>query len=448
MLADEFSTLFDALLDQGRKPQVWLQGVILLGSMLVAWLAARGLRTRLHRGLDPARLGQVVSLADVVFPACAWVCLLAARFVAERLHQPAALLRLGVVLAGSFVLVRLVVYVLRRVFAPSGPLVAFERVIVVLVWSAVALYLMGWLGDVLAAADNIEFALGKTRLSLLLVLQGVVTVGVTVIVALWAGAALEARLMGVQGMDASLRVVLARVGNALLLVVAILVSLSLVGIDLTVLSVFGGALGVGLGLGFQRIASSYVSGFIILLDRSLRIGDLISVDKYQGTVSQIRTRYTVVRALDGTDAIIPNDLLVSQPVLNHSFADTRVRVAMKVTVALDADIDRALGLMVEAARQAERVLADPAPTAFMVGLGTGGVELEVGFWINDPERGSGRIKSAIFQKIWADFRANAIYLPADPAQEVARQVVSGLISPPSGSRQTVVDARPSTTSGA
>lgn len=197
----------------------------------------------------------------------------------------------------------------------------------------------------------------------------------------------------------------------MLTLVAVLVALSMVGIDLTVLSVFGGALGVGLGLGLQRIASNYVSGFIILFDPSLSIGDMITVDKYYGAVTQINTRYTVMKALDGTETIVPNEMLVSSPVVNHSYSDRRVRVAVKVSIAYHSDVDLALAILTEAARAQPRVLAEPQPSSFVTGLGADGIDLEVGFWIRDPEEGTLAVRSEIARTLLRRFREETIEIP-------------------------------------
>ena len=169
----------------------------------------------------------------------------------------------------------------------------------------------------------------------------------TVLAALWAGSVVEARLMGAKSLAPNSRVVLARLVKAFLTLLAVLLALSSVGIDLTVLSVFGGALGVGLGLGLQRIASNYVSGFIILLDRSLSIGDMITVDKFYGACRKINTRYTVMKSLDGTETIVPNEMLVSTPVINHSYSNRRCRWSCRLSIAYNADVDRALEILVE-----------------------------------------------------------------------------------------------------
>jgi small-conductance mechanosensitive channel len=261
--------------------------------------------------------------------------------------------------------------------------------------------------------------------------MGAISVVITVIAALWLGSAIESRLMRAEKLTTNSRVVLARFVKALLLLVAVLVALSIVGIDLTVLSVFGGALGVGLGLGLQRIASNYVSGFIILLDRSLSIGDMITVDKFYGRVEQINTRYTVIKALDGTETILPNEMLVSTPVVNHSLSSREVRVVVKVSVAYSANLDRALEILGECARTQPRVLSTPEPGAFVTSLGADGVELEVGFWIRDPEEGTLAVRSEIARAVLRSFAEAGIEIPF-PQRDI--RIVSTNASAPATAR--------------
>jgi small-conductance mechanosensitive channel len=333
--------------------------------------------------------------------------------VAGQLQQvgDARLLRLAMTLLGAMALVRLIVYVLRRVFPRVALIVTFERAIAAAVWFFVALHIVGALDDVLQWFELHTLPIGRQTVSLWALATGTGSVLVTLLAALWAGSALESRLLRTDTMDMNVRVVVARLVRALLIVVAVLLALSLAGIDLTVLSVFGGALGVGLGLGLQRIASNYVSGFIILLDRSVRIGDLITVDKYYGVVAQIKTRYTVVRALDGTEAIVPNEMLVASPVTNHSYTDRRVRLSVKVSIAYDADLKAALAQLEVAAAAHPRVLTDPAPSALLLGFGADGLDLEIGFWIRDPEQGRLNVQSDIAQAIVERYRAAGIGIP-------------------------------------
>jgi small-conductance mechanosensitive channel len=321
------------------------------------------------------------------------------------------LLRLALTLFGAMAAIRMFVYVLRRALPRSKWISSFELAIALTIWALVALYLTGLLADLAEALESIRLPIGRSQLTLLDLLTAIISVGLTLVAALWVGSVVEARLLAAATLTPNLRVVLSRVTKALLALVAVLVALSMVGIDLTVLSVFGGALGVGLGLGLQRIASNYVSGFIILLDRSLSIGDMITVDKYYGAVSKINTRYTVIKALDGTETIVPNEMLVSTPVINHSYSDRSVRVAVKVSIAYDADVDRALQILAEVAHDQPRVMSEPGPAAFVTGLAADGIDLEVGFWIRDPEEGTLAVRSAISRTLLRRFSAEGIEIP-------------------------------------
>jgi small-conductance mechanosensitive channel len=252
---------------------------------------------------------------------------------------------------------------------------------------------------------------GKHKISLLSLVQGVLSVSSTMALSLWIGSAIERQLTHAKAMDSNIKVVLARLIKASLLLMAFFFSLSAAGIDLTMLSVFGGAVGVGLGLGLQRIASNYVSGFIILFDRSIRIGDMITLETYYGEVTDITTRYTVIRALDGTEAIMPNEMFINLPVKNHSYSSRTIRVATKITIGYQADLSLALKLMEQAALAESRVVADPEPFAMLLNFGSYGLELELGFWIADPENGQMNIRSAVNQRILALFNAHQINIP-------------------------------------
>src|SRR6185295_3911204 len=244
----------------------------------------------------------------------------------------------------------------------------FERSIAMLVWAALAMHLTGILPEIVTWLTEVELTAGKQKLSLWTLLSAGFWIVISLLLALWAGAALEARMMRAAGLHSSLRVVFSRLGKAILLVVSVLVVLPLIGVDITVLSVFGGALGVGLGLGMQKIASNYLSGFIILLDRSIRLGDMITADNHYGEVTRITTRYVVVRALTGVEAIIPNDMLVTTTVQNHSYSDRSVRLVVKVQVAYDTDMAQALKVLEGVARGHARVLKEPEPTAQVLNL--------------------------------------------------------------------------------
>jgi small-conductance mechanosensitive channel len=217
--------------------------------------------------------------------------------------------------------------------------------------------------------------------------------------------------MAARGLDAATRAVLSRLAKTVLVVLAVLIALPLVGIDLTVLSVFGGALGVGIGFGLQKIAANYISGFIILLDRSITPGALVTIDNRHGEVTRITARYLVVKGLDGTEAIIPNETAVSSTVINHSYSDPRVRVDVPVQVSYDSDVELAMRLMREAAEAHPRVLKEPAPAVVLKQFGESGIDLEMYLWIADPEAGRANLRSDLNLAIFRAFKAHGIEIP-------------------------------------
>jgi small-conductance mechanosensitive channel len=415
------NSMFSDLLGDLQDPQVlkhvlWQVGA-LATVLFVTWVLVRALKASLapqgEGGASQTARLATRHLGSVLGPFIAWMLLRALAHVAAGFHEHANLLRIAAVLLLAAGVLRLVSYVIARIFKPTPLVAMLQRLFALGVFMVVALHVTGFLPDVI---DALEIPIYKASdmpkpLTLLEILRDGVLILVALVAALWAGATFDARLMRIDSIDASLRVALARFTRAALLVLAVLIAMNGVGIPLGVLSVFGGALGVGLGLGLQRIASNYVSGFIILLDRSLRIGDLITVDKYHGAVTQIRTRYTVIRSLDGTEAIIPNELLVSGAVTNHSYTSKQLRLAVKVQIAYDSDLDRAMALMLAAAKAQPRVLADPEPAVTLNGFSADGLDLELGFWLDDPELGTGGTRSDINRAILAGFNEAGITIP-------------------------------------
>jgi small-conductance mechanosensitive channel len=407
------SLLLDVWADL-QQPAVLWQALVLVLCLALAWLASYLVRQRQLGESMAWRLGHG-SLKRVAFPLTALMLVLLARWLL-RPWQSVNLLSIALPLLMSLAVIRMVFFVLRHSFRGAW-LASFERGFALVAWSMVALYITGLLPDVIAALESVSFTVGKQRLDLWLVLQGIATVLATLLLALWAGGAIEDRLMAAQGMDSNLKVVFARLTRAVLIVLAVLIGLPMVGIDLTTLSVFGGALGVGLGFGLQKIAANYISGFIILLDRSIRIGDMIGVGNEKGQVTRITTRYTVLKGMTGVEAIVPNEVLVGSVVQNESYTDTRVRIALPVQVSYAADLERALDILVHAASSQPRVLRDPAPRAFVMAFADSGVNLELGFWIDDPEEGTQKIRSDINLAIYRGLKAEGIEIPF-PQREV------------------------------
>lgn len=425
MNGSPLADLLDALAQGLSQPRhVWEAGLIAVALLLAAALA-RTVRSRVEARLSAAARAaipldvlqfSIEGARRLAFPATALVLLWLGEAGLKVLHRVAApaddrLLRLAMVLVGALGLVRLVVYGLRRTLVSVQLIAVFERTIALVAWGVSALYVTGALNDVVDWLEGTLIPIGHTTVSLWSVITAVATTGVCLLGAMWIGSLVDGRLARESGLDRNVRVVLARVSRAVLILVALLLALALSGIDLTVLSVFGGALGVGLGLGLQRIASSYVSGFILLLDRSLRIGDLITVDRYYGSVAQINTRYTLLRGLDGTETVIPNEMLVSSPVVNHSLSDRLARLTIRVAVDYGTDIDKAMELGTRAAARAARVLADPAPMTLLVEFGADGLVLEVAFWIADPELGRLNVQSDVAVNVYRSFAEAGIGIP-------------------------------------
>lgn len=411
----------DIVFDLGGPRFIWQLGVLLL-VLAAAWLIARPISRRLHTAHvnDTFALRFAwSSLERAMFPLIGWLLVVGARYALIG-TMPISVFRLAAVPLFGLAILYLGFYVLRRVLSANGELhgmlVVAERVLTTLMWMGMVLYVLGVLGDVVDYLDGIRFALGgKQKVSLAAMLMGVVWILVTVLVAMWFGSWLDSRITRASAIDANLKVVLSRVTKAVLLMVSLLLSLSLVGIDLTVLSVFGGALGVGLGFGLQKIASNYVSGFIILLERSLKLGDQITVSTYTGIVTQIRTRYTVVRNGDG-DTLVPNELMVAQAVQNHNERGT-VRVAVRVQASYAADPEAVLALLVQCAEGIPRVLPEPAPAAFMALFADSGIEYELGVWIADPHNGKLGVQSDLNRAIYRRFKEAGIEIPY-PQREV------------------------------
>lgn len=400
----------------------WVALALALILAFSAWFSYR-LRGQEHKyqhsGQSALRSFGIGSLKRIAFPLVALIFVLILRKILVALHwEHLSLLYLAGPLLVTWALVRILVYLLRCVFSEGGFLKTFERVITSAIWGWMVLGITGLDDPLIELFEQVSFSFGKQTINLWMLMHGAVTVGVTLLIALWVASLIDNRLTATEHIDANMRVVLGRLAKAVLLLIALLSSLSLVGIDVTTLSVFSGALVVGLGLGLQKIASNYVSGFIILLDRSIRLGNLVTIDdRTAGTVTQITTRYTVLRTLTGTEVIIPNEYLVNNIVRNQSFTDTRVRVAVAIQVAYSTNLDQAMRLMAEAAREQPRVLAEPAPGVLLTDFADSGINLELGFWVADPEDGTANTRSIINLAIWKSFGENGIEIPY-PQREV------------------------------
>jgi small-conductance mechanosensitive channel len=310
-----------------------------------------------------------------------------------------------------------------------------ERAISFTIFGALILYYVGVLPEIANVLADAKLPIGKTELSMLDLGRDALILILAIVAALWVSGFIEHQLMRSKSGDVNARVVVAKLFRALLLLVGVLIALSVVGIDITVLSVFGGALGVGIGLGLQKLASNYIAGFTILLDRSVRIGDMITVDNRFGVVSKATARYVVVRSLDGVEAIVPNETLVTTTVLNHSYSSRDIKLGVPIQISYDSDLDLAMRLMTDIALSEPRVLQQPNPPVVVIlRFADNGIDLELAVWINDPENGQGNLKSALYLSIWRAFRAHDIKIPY-PQREV-RLIPESVTQPDEASEES------------
>ena len=400
--------LLQALLSDLSNTALLTQAGVVLAALVLGWFAVRRLVGRLSE--KTRETWHAGDWSRFLVPLGALFLVLLAR-AALSTWQSVHLLNLAVPLLLSMAIIQSTFFLLRSVVQPSPALKAVERVVSWMVWGAVALHILGYLDRLIAGMDAIGFTLGKQHISLYTALLGLITIAATLIAALSLGRLVEDRLIAASNLTGNMKVVLGKLVRTLLILVAVLISLPMVGIDLTVLSVFGGALGVGLGLGLQKIASNYVSGFTLLLEQSLRLGDMVEVGGRYGEVTRIATRYTVLRALDGTETILPNETLVTAPVINHSLSNRDNRIFLPVQVGYGSDLERVKAVMLEAAACNDRVLREPAPVVLLKNFGESGIDMELAVWIDTPEAGELLLRSDLNWAIWEGFQRAGIEIP-------------------------------------
>ncbi|MEX1166961.1 MAG: mechanosensitive ion channel domain-containing protein, partial [Hydrogenophaga sp.] len=327
-------------------------------------------------------------------------------------YVPLAVFKVAIPVLVSLVVIRLGVKVLQVALATAPWVKALERSISWVAWLGMVLWVSGLLPVLLKEMDTITWTLGGSTLSLRTMIEGAITAAGVLIVALWISSAIEARLLRkAVGNDLSLRKAVSNATRALLMFLGLIIASSAVGIDLTALSVLGGAIGVGIGFGLQKLAANYVSGFVILAERSMRIGDNVLVDNFEGRITDINARYTVIRSLGGRESIVPNEILITTRVENLSLADTRVWLSTVVSVGYDSDPQLVIRLLEGAALGQPRVVRDPRPNAALSAFGADGLEFTLGYWIADPENGQLGLRSEINLAVLAALRENQIEIP-------------------------------------
>ncbi len=403
---------FEGWLAAFLQPTVIVEVLVLAVCVALAW----GLVVVVRRSLGQ-RDGRSIwfgkrDLDGVLFPLTLLCLGTVARTVLDSMLPSVIVLKVAVPVFVALVAIRVGVKVLQVAFASARWVRPLEQTISWGAWLAMVMWVSGLLPVVLNELDQISWKVGASTLSVRNLIEGMLTAGAVLIITLWISSGIEARLLrSATGGELSLRKAISNATRALLMFVGLILALSAVGIDLTALSVLGGAIGVGVGLGLQKLAANYVSGFVILAERSMRIGDNVRVDGFEGRITQINARYTVVRSQSGRESIVPNDLLITSRVENLSLQDSLVYQSTVVSVAYDSEVELVAQLLVQAASAQARILRDPAPTASLSAFGADGLEFTVGYWINDIENGQLNLRSDVNLAILAALRANHIDIP-------------------------------------
>lgn len=401
--------IFDRLILDFEQSSTLQELAVLVICIGLAWLLTRSFYRHRDDGKPSVWFGKT-AWGGALFPLLALLLTAAARMVVEH-YQPVFLLRLAVQILLSLAVIRLVARVLAKTFPNSTLVRLVERIFSWLAWGVAVLGILGVLPQVMAQLDSVQFAFGKTSISVLELFQGAISVGMVMLVVLWISTTFEQRVIDDLVKDLSMRKMAVNLTRMLLITIGLLVALSLVGVDLTALSVLGGAFGVGLGFGMQKIASNYVSGFLVLIERALRIGDNVRVDGFEGRITDIRTRYTVIRASNGRESIVPNETLITQRVENLTDADQKFNLTTQIVVGADSDIAQVREVLKNAALAQDRVLQKPEPSVFLVNFAADGLEFSLSFFINDPMNGQANVKSAVNIAVLEGLRAAKIDIP-------------------------------------
>ncbi|SCY12754.1 mechanosensitive ion channel family protein [Nitrosospira sp. Nsp13] len=414
----EIQSLLRSLITDVQEISVLWQLAVILASLGLAWLLQKQFRQRISPEASASRTLNISmgSLSRLSFPLLALVLVIVGREALRHWHST-HLLNIVIPLLFALALIRAAVYILRRVFSSQEWLRPWERFIGWAVWIGLVLHITGLLPEILTLLDEISFHIGKQRLSVLLIVQGILAFTISMLLALWLASSLEVRIMQAGALNINQRVILSKVTRTLLILLGVLVALPMVGVDITVLSVFGGALGVGLGLGLQKIASNYISGFIILLDRSLHIGDVVTVDNRKGEVTLLTTRYVVLKVDDGTEALIPNDTFITSTVISQTYSDHRIRLILPIQIGYASPVEAAMKIMLDAAKKQQQILTDPEPMVILKEFADSGINLELIIWVEDPEGGALRLRSSLNLEIWTEFQKYGIEIPF-PQREV------------------------------
>ncbi len=348
-------------------------------------------------------------------------------------HFDVTLLGAAARLVVAFIVVRIAVMVFAASLGNKSWIQNWETRVALLIWLVIAAEYLGWLDPIIATLDSFGVAAGKSRITVWSVLKLLFTLTLFMLVAAWISRWVERRVKRLTSVAMSTRIGIAKFANAFLIGLSILIGLNAAGVDLTALTVLTGAVGLGLGFGLQSIAANFVSGFVLLMDRSIKPGDVISLSGQSGTstenfgwVQELRGRYVVVRDRDGVEMLVPNQQLISNAVINWSYTDPRIRLKLPIRISYRDDPELALKILLIACEGQARVLREPAPVSRLMHFSDSGIELELRFWISDPQEGVNNVRSEVNRAIWRLFKEHQITIPMAQREIIVRHAASEL----------------------
>lgn len=390
---------------------IW-QIIALAVTLALALLFRRSFKRLLERLSQERALGGILrrlvrTVSAIAFPVCWAIGLWVAGQAFEAYGLPISLMRLVSSLLGAYVVIRLA-----ATFIPSA---YWSSVFAWVTWSVAALNAVGVLDPVINWMRATGIGIGEIDITLWAVVKGLIVTALLIWLANAVSETVVRRMETARQMNAAMRLLVAKILRIVLIVLACVIGLTAVGVDLTAFAVFSGALGIGIGLGLQQTVSNLFASFALLAERSIQPGDVIEVETTQGptygVITKMTTRYVSVRTRDNTETLIPNQILIANPFTNWSFTDRTHRRKIGVGVSYNADLNKAIKLCMEAAAATPRVLADPKPNCLVMGFGDSSVDLEIRFWINDPENGVRNVTSAVLLNVWERFHEHGIEIP-------------------------------------
>jgi small-conductance mechanosensitive channel len=400
------------------------QIAVVAGTLVVAALVSRRARPWLERHQTHPQVGRSVQIVLPILFSLLWLVLLwLAISGATALGEPRGVTTTAATLVAAWVAIHLAAQLVKN------PL--WAKFFAWVAWSIAALSILGWLEPTISVLQQAGITVGDVRITLWNILKSTVALAVLLSMAVYLAGLIESRIRTSRALSPTVQVLFTKSLKIVLISLAVLIAIQNAGIDLTALAVVGGAIGLGIGFGFQKTVSNLISGVILLIDKSIKPGDVIAVSGTYGWVTTLGGRYVSVVTRDGVEHLIPNETLISERVENWTHTNSRTRLKVDVGVHYGSDLHQVISLCEQAAGEIDRVLKDPEPKCLFVAFGDSALEVQVRFWIADAQNGVQNVKSAVLLRVWEKFKLHGVEVPY-PQRDV--HIRSGLmLSPPAGS---------------